>query len=93
MMEEYIEREEETVQVTQAEIEEEEGIVEAKAKPKQPVEETRKGKMGAKETIAEHNKGKVNDWVSELPFIAWKEKLQHRYFIGERGFSKWISPF
>ena len=28
-----------------------------------------------------------------MAYIAWRDKLQHRDFIGERGFSKWISPF
>ena len=45
IMEEYAEREKEAVQVTQEEIEEEERV-EARAKPEQPVEETRKRKMG-----------------------------------------------
>ena len=50
IMEEYTEREEETVQATQAKIEEERA--EARAKPEQPVEETRKRKRGAEETGA-----------------------------------------
>ena len=45
IMEEYAEREKEAVQVTQEEIEEEERV-EARAKPEQPVEETRKRKRG-----------------------------------------------
>ena len=28
-----------------------------------------------------------------MAYVAWRDKLQHRDFIGERGFSKWISPF
>ena len=28
-----------------------------------------------------------------MAYIAWRDKLQHRYFIGERGFNKWVSPF
>ena len=36
---------------------------------------------------------KVSDWVSNMAHIAWRDKLQHRDFIGERGFNKWISPF
>ena len=28
-----------------------------------------------------------------MAYVAWKDKLQHRYFIGERGFNKWISLF
>ena len=91
-MEEYTEREEETVRVSQAKIEKEERA-EAKAEPKQPMEETRKRKMGAKETGAEHSEGKESDWVLELAFVSWRDKLQHIDFIGERGFSRWISSF
>ena len=36
---------------------------------------------------------KVSDFVSECAYLAWKDKLQHKDFIGERGFSKLISPF
>ena len=50
-------------------------------------------KMGAEEIGAEHSEEKVSDWVSELAYVTWREKLQHRYFIGERGFNKWISSF
>ena len=28
-----------------------------------------------------------------MAYIAWKDKLQHRDFIGEIGFKKWVSPF
>ena len=28
-----------------------------------------------------------------MAYVAWKDKLQYRDFIGERGFIKWISPF
>ena len=51
IMEEYTEREGEAVQVTKAEIEEEERD-EARAELKQPMEETRKRKRGAEETGA-----------------------------------------
>ena len=69
IMEEYTEREEEIVQVTQAEIEGEERD-EARAEPEQPVEKTRKRKKGAEETGAEHNEEKESNWVSELAFVA-----------------------
>ena len=29
----------------------------------------------------------------DMAYVAWRDKLQHKDFIGERGFSKWISPF
>ena len=57
------------------------------------MEETRKRKMGAKEIGVEQSEEKPSDWVSELAFVAWRDKLQQRDFIGQRGFSKWISPF
>ena len=28
-----------------------------------------------------------------MVYIAWRDKLQHRDFIDERGFNKWVSPF
>ena len=31
--------------------------------------------------------------ILELAYIAWRDKLQHRDFIGETGFGKLISPF
>ena len=31
--------------------------------------------------------------TSDMAYIAWRDKLQHRDFIGERGFNKWVSPF
>ena len=54
-MEEYIEREKETIQATQEKIEEEERA-EAKAEPEQPMKGTRKRKTGA-----EHSEEKASD--------------------------------
>ena len=28
-----------------------------------------------------------------MAYIAWRDKLHNRDFIGERGFNKWVSPF
>ena len=28
-----------------------------------------------------------------MAYIAWRDKLQHRDFIGERGFNMWVSLF
>ena len=36
---------------------------------------------------------KLSDFVSERAYFAWRDKLQHKDFISERGFSKLISPF
>ena len=58
---------------------------------KQTVEESRKRKRGNGE--AESSEQKSGDWVSKMDYIAWRDKLQHKDFIGERGFNKWVSPF
>ena len=57
----------------------------------QTVEESMKRKRGNEE--AENSEPKASEWVFNMAYIAWRDKLQHRDFIGERGFSKWISPF
>ena len=57
------------------------------------MEESRKRKRGAKEVRVESSGEKASDWVSEQAYVDWRDKLQHRDFIGERGFNKWISPF
>ena len=93
IMEEYIEREEETVQVTQAETGQEEERAKVRAEPEQLTEESRKRKKGVEEARAERNGEKARDWVSEQAYVTWRDKLQHKDFIGERGFNKWISPF
>ena len=55
------------------------------------MEEYRKRKRENEE--AKNSEQKAGEWVSDMPYIAWRDKLQHRDFIRERGFSKWISPF
>ena len=92
-MEEYVEKEEEIVQVVQTKTRRSEERAEVKREPKQPVEESRKRKRGDEETRAKSSGEKVSDRVSDMAFIAWRDKLQHRDFIGERGFNEWISPF
>ena len=74
IMEEYDEMEEEVLQVTQEEIEEEESV-ETRVESKQPMEETRKKKRGAEETGVEHSEEKANDWVSQLAYVTWRDKL------------------
>ena len=36
---------------------------------------------------------KLRDFVSEGACFAWRGKLLHKDFIGEKGFNKLISPF
>ena len=55
------------------------------------MEESRKRKRGIEE--AGNNEQKASEWVSNMAYISWRDKLQHRDFIEERGFNKWISPF
>ena len=55
------------------------------------MEESRKRKRGNEEV--ESSEQKSSDWVYDMAYIAWKDKLQYRDFIGERGFNKWVSPF
>ena len=61
IMEEYIEREEETIQETQEKIGLEEERVEVRVEPEQLVEESRKMKRGAKEARAESSGEKASD--------------------------------
>ena len=88
MMEEYAEMEEETVHATQAEIEQEGKIAEeARGETEQLVEDTRK-RRGAEEARSERREEKACGLVSECAYFAYRDKLQHKGFIGERGFSK-----
>ena len=93
IMEEYVEGEQEEVQATQAEVEREEVRAEEREEPEQSADKTRKRKRGAEEANAERTEEKESDWVSEQAFVAWRDKLQHRDFIGDRGFNKLICPF
>ena len=61
IMEEYTEREEETVQATQEEIGQEEERAELRVEPKKPLEESRKRKRGVKEARAESTGEKASD--------------------------------
>ena len=75
IMEEYVEREEEAVQMTQVETGQEEERVESRAEVEQLVEETRKRKRGAEEAKvekagAESSGEKVSDWVSKQAYVA-----------------------
>ena len=57
------------------------------------MEEYRKRKRGNEEARADSSGEKVNDWVFDMAYVTWRDKLQHRVFIRERGFNKWISSF
>ena len=91
IMEEYAELENETVQPTQAVAGQGEEMAEVNEELEQTVEESRKRKRGNEEAYSSEKK--ASDWVSDLAYVTWKDKLQYRDFIGERGFNKWISQF
>ena len=91
IMEEYAELENEIVQATQAVAGQGEERAEVNEELEQIVKGSRKRKRGNEE--AKSSEQKANDWVSDLAYIAWKDKLQYRDFIGERVFNKRISPF
>ena len=55
------------------------------------MEESRKRKRANED--AKSSEQKAGDWVSDMAYIAWRDKLQHIDFIRERGFNKWVSPF
>ena len=90
---EYAECEQEAVQTTQTEVERDEVRAEERAESEQPADETRKRKRRVEETSVEQTKEKASDWVSKQAYVAWRDKLQHGDFIGERCFNKLISPF
>ena len=91
IMEEYDELENETVQATEVVTGQGEERAEENDELEQTVEEFRKRKIGNEEV--ESSEQKASDWVSDMAYIAWRDKLQHKDFIGERGFKKWVSPF
>ena len=75
IMEEYAEVEEEAVQETRSGAVQEEERPEARIETEKPTEETRKRKRGAEEAGAEQREEKVSDFVSELAYFAWRDKL------------------
>ena len=72
-MEEYAKLENETVQATQAVAGQGEERAEINEELEQTVEESRKRKRGNEE--AESSEQNPSDWVSDMAYIAWNEKL------------------
>ena len=66
---------------------------EARKETEKQTKEIEKRKKGAKEARAEQREEKASDLVSKRAYFDWKENLQHRDLISERGFSRLISPF
>ena len=67
-------------------VEQVEERVDVNDKLEQIVEESKKRKIGNEEV--ENIKQKASEWVFDMAYFAWRDKLQHRDFIGERGFNK-----
>ena len=55
--------------------------------------ESRKRKRGDEDVRVESGEENASDWVSNMDYVTWKDKLQYIDFIGERGLNKWISSF
>ena len=72
-MEEYDELENETVQATQVVIGQGEERTEVNDELEQTVEESRKRKRRNEE--AENSEQKAGDWVSDMAYITWRDKL------------------
>ena len=62
-------------------------------RPNNRLKKPEKEKKGFEEAGAEQREEKVSDFLLELAYFALRDKLQHRDFIGESGFSRLISPF
>ena len=91
IMEEYAELENETIQATQVEAEQGEERAKVNEELEQTMEESRKRIRGNEEV--ESSEQKASDWVSDMAYIAWRDKIKHRDLKGERDFNKWVSPF
>ena len=78
-MEEYAENEEEAIQ-------------EVQSGAKQETEKTKKIKRRTEEVGTKQRKEKVSDFFIEHAYFSWRDKLQHKDFIGERGFIKLLLP-
>ena len=61
--------------------------------PDESADKSRKMKRGDEEERAESSNEKPSDWIFEMAYEAWRDKLQFKDFIRERGFNKWVSPF
>ena len=73
IMEEYAKLEDQTVQTTQTVDEQVEERVDVNDELEQIVKESRKRKRGNEE--AKNSEQKVSEWVSNMAYIAWRDKL------------------
>ena len=68
--------------------------LEERTEAKQPFEERRKRKWNAEETETEQAKeDEADEFVPDRAFIVMKQTMLQKYFIGKRGFNRFISPF
>ena len=93
IMEEYIERENQTEQYSQAASVQVEDSEDENEKQQQTGEESRKIKRGDDEARAEQMKEKARNFISKKVAALMERSLKDRGFIVERGFKKVISPF
>ena len=93
IMEEYIELENQTEQVSRAVAEQIEGREDENEEYQQTMEESRKRKRGTDEAEAEQRKYRTRNLVSNKAEALMEICLKDRGFIAERGFKKLISPF
>ena len=92
-MEEYIELENQTEQVSRAAAGQVEDRDDENEEHQQTVEESRKRRRGVDETEAEQRKYGARNFVSVKAEALMERSLKDRGFITERGFKKLISPF
>ena len=93
IMEEYIELENQTEQVSRAAAEQVEGRDDENEEHQQTVEESRKRKRGTNEAEAEQRRDRARNFVSDKAEALMERSLKDRGFIAEREFKKLISPF
>ena len=86
IMEEYIELENQTEQVSRAEAEHIEGRDDENEEHQQTIEESRKIKRGTDEAEAEQRKDRTRNFVSEEAKALMERSLKDRGFIAKRGF-------
>ena len=92
IMEDYVGWENETVQATQAIIEQDEKRYEVNIMFEPIKEESRKRKRRTEETKTEQRVEKARNFISNKGVVLMEKCLKERGFIAERGFKNLISP-
>ena len=92
IMDDYVGWENETVQATQAIIEQDEKRYEVNIMFEPIKEESRKRKRRTEETKTEQRIEKARNFISNKGVVLMEKCLKERGFIAERGFKNLISP-